>query len=1339
MPLKIPPRPFPFPHATRDMEVERHAMMRLARITLVGFKSFADKTDFTFDAPVTAIVGPNGCGKSNVVDALKWVLGERSAKSLRGKEMADVIFAGSAGRKPSGMAAVTLTFDNPVLEEAPRTERTALEESDPGMDGEADPSTNGRDPGAGGGGFIDRSIRRPLPIDTETVDVERRLYRDGTSQYLINGQKARLKDIRELFLDTGVGADAYSIIEQGKVDAMLLANPVERRHIFEEAAGVARFKTRRVEAQRKLERTEVNLVAAREQLASTERRLRLVRGQAAKARKFQELDLELRALRTALAFDQYDDLRARLDGLTSRMHDLDAQRREALETLSDLEERKQQAELERHDAQSRRHELESSRASANHRAEAASQRLAMTERAGEDARRRIEEERARLARLDEALASLESSREAHEQAIASLEEELRAAEADLDRAGAERAETQNRIASERSRLGELQSTVSRIDRERAALEARRESDEARAASVSEEATSAREAADRLRAERDELRGRRAEGEEALAERRAAVEDLSRRIEALQSTGHTLSADQRSLAQEAQSAEQRRAALESRGSALREMIEAHAGFADAVRAVLEKRDEAGESNPFRLVIAPLADLIEVDAEHAPGVEAALGANLQALVVDSLAELLDSPALEELPGRVAFLPSRSLLGSPRGVDALPPAALGLDPNVAIPLLDLVRPDARAQEVVRRLLGRTFLVRDLDAALMLAAGPLSTLSNVRFVTRDGGVLEPAGRVVAGPSSSAAVEGGGLLQRRTELATIERELADLDESLEALRARLRSVDARYAENESALTDLRARLSEGERAVIASESELERLDADLARLERDLPAEQERIESLIQRAASLAREQEETKERLASLSRLHEEQRQAAEQTAERLESFQRELDEASERVASARVEASQRSEKLAAARRDLRRVELEIDNAAADRRRAGDAVDHAQEQIAEHERVVEEARAEIESARAEGEAAEAEIESAAQELEETAARAASLGEKVAASRERAQQLERDWNSLEVSRREIEVRRENLEERAVEELSLDLSAEHEEYAQMMAAGDVQRIDQDATGAEIEELRSAIKKLGNVNLDAIEEEGALEEQNEDLVQQVADIDAARLQLEKLIEQLNTASEQRFKETFERIQENFAGADGMFRKLFGGGRAELKLLPDGETGRIDWLESGVQIMAKPPGKEPRAISQLSGGEKSLAAVALLMAIFKSKPSPFCVLDEVDAALDEANVGRFCAVVRQFLDQSHFIVITHHKRTMQAADQLFGVTMQERGVSRKVHVKFEDVAPATKPPKQTPPEPAAVKTNGHANGDTPPRRRSLRAQLADLREPPASPASPATNAE
>jgi chromosome segregation protein len=289
-----------------------------------------------------------------------------------------------------------------------------------------------------------------------------------------------------------------------------------------------------------------------------------------------------------------------------------------------------------------------------------------------------------------------------------------------------------------------------------------------------------------------------------------------------------------------------------------------------------------------------------------------------------------------------------------------------------------------------------------------------------------------------------------------------------------------------------------------------------------------------------------------------------------------------------------------------------------------------------------------------------------------------------VLGARQQASIIDRDWNSLEITKRELEVRRETLEQRAQEDLSLDLAWEYPDFQRLMVDGDVTRVDVERTQPEIDELRETIKKLGNVNLDSIEEELSLEGRNEELIKQVADIDSAVTQLKALIERLSAVSLERFKQSFETIREFFSGQNGMFRRLFGGGKAELRLMPLPETGQIDWLESGIEVMAKPPGKEPRSISQLSGGEKTMTAVALLMSIFQSKPSPFCVLDEVDAALDDANVERFAGILRQFLDRCHFIVITHNKKTMQVADQLYGVTMQERGVSRRVQVRFEHIS-------------------------------------------------------
>ena len=388
--------------------------MRLAKVTIAGFKSFADSTEFRFDLPITGIVGPNGCGKSNVVDAIKWVLGERSAKSLRGDAMLDVIFAGSAARKPLGAASVTLTFDNPVIE---TPKRQNLETSKLDLEGAAtvdltnavsddaqvalatEAEEDGGAPPAESSPSINlkSTTNRLLNIDCDRVDVTRRLYRDGTSEYLINGEKVRLRDIKELFMDTGIGTHAYSIIEQGRVDAMLMANPIERRAILEEAAGVAKFKARKIEAARKLERSEVNLVRVREELANTERRLRIVKGQAAKARKFREMDVRYRQLRIDLALDMYHELRERLTGLTSQITELETKRNAMVEMLRQCEDEKQSAEITRHDLQLQQRDLEQRRTELIASRKHAEQRRDMTERNIAEARQHIEEDRTRLA------------------------------------------------------------------------------------------------------------------------------------------------------------------------------------------------------------------------------------------------------------------------------------------------------------------------------------------------------------------------------------------------------------------------------------------------------------------------------------------------------------------------------------------------------------------------------------------------------------------------------------------------------------------------------------------------------------------------------------------------------------------------------------------------------------------------------------------------------------------------------------------------------------------------------------------------------------------------------
>ena len=1299
--------------------------MRLTKLTVNGFKSFADTTEFAFEHPITGVVGPNGCGKSNVVDAIKWVLGERSSKSLRGTEMLDVIFAGSAGRKPGGMASVKLTFENPVVDERAierASERARAEEESTDADASASGTASVPD--------APRTTHhaRRLPFDADEVEIERRLYRDGTSEYLINGRQARLKDIREMFLDTGVGADAYSIIEQGKVDAMLLASPQERRTIFEEAAGIAKYKQRRVEAQRKLERTETNLKITKDELDATERRLRMIRGQAAKARKFQELDAELRAWRMALAFDQHEDLCARIDGLTSRQGRLAGERDAAHTVVAELEQRRQELEQERHAALAAVRSIEQRKLSAEHALAQAQQRRQMISRLVDQIEADANADRAALsdgrARLSEAETSIVAQREE----IAALAEKLGEAERSLQESAMARAAVAEALG-DAQRQGQMRgAAAARIDRERVQLVAQVESAARMAAGL-------REQIDKLGAD-----GARAEQEcEALRTQRAAAADaMERARDGANATGAELSEAEAQLAQlgedrmaragEAGSLQQELARVETRLAALTEMTRERVGFAEAVRRAMSLRDEG---RGLRGVIAPLADLIrtKTDARTGGAVELALGRDLQALVVGSLADVPGDEDLGAVGGRVAFLPLAGRSGAPAAESADVPGIVALRP--------LVEPASEGEHaaaldaLLDSLLGRAYLVPDLDAAVLLGAGPLP---GCRFVTLAGQVIDPQGRIESGPRDAGASQGIGLLERHNELAALRATAAEVAARLGVAQQSLSAVDEEASALSAKVGRLRAALGEAQRSAAVEGGRAERFGHEVERLERESARREAEAAQLRERLARFESDASSQREKAAALGRLAEEEMAAAAALVAELGAHQARADAAAEQVAAARVEAGRLNQELSGARREVSRLETMRDEQS---RRVRDI----ESRLASHAGRLEEqavganeAIATIESATGAIASLAGELEGASESLAVVEAGWAEAGERLSAARQRVSIVERDWHSLEASRRELEVKRETVEQRTLEDLGTDLRTHGAEYRELIASGGVSRPDHAVAQRAIDEHKREIARLGSVNLDALEEEKNLEGQNEALVRQVQDIEAARVQLATLIDRLNVVSKERFGDVFRTIQEQFGGESGMFRRLFGGGKAEVRLMPlvkeveqpDGsvakvETDEIDLLESGIEVVAKPPGKEPRAISQLSGGEKTLTAVALLMSIFRSKPSCFCVLDEVDAALDEGNVGRFNSVIRDFTDRSAFIVITHNKRTMQNADHLYGVTMQERGVSTRVSVRFEEVGKdgkITAPKAHAEERPAAPTVEADPAADAPRQRKEAK---------------------
>ncbi len=1327
--------------------------MRLVKLSLAGFKSFADPTEFVFEDEVTGIVGPNGCGKSNVVDAIKWVLGERSSKSLRGTEMLDVIFAGSAGRKPAGMASVTLTFENPISENASSALPVeVLAPEEPALtaaEGETPASPSQTEEPEEERSLVDASVkgRRGLPIDADIVEVERRLYRDGTSQYLINGGRARLRDIRELFMDTGIGADAYSIIEQGKVDRMLLASPQERRSIFEEAAGVAKYKQRRIEATRKLEKTEVNLATTRQQLESTERRLRLVKGQAAKARKFQTLDSELTAWRTAVTFDQYDELRTRLDGLASRQSDLEMQRTAANENTGQLDLARQEAEALRTEKQNAGRLLEQERLNIAFQSSQASQRREMAQRQLADVQARLAHDRERLAVLQQELVQVGASIADASETLAADAEKRDEHERTLSALTAERASLLADVQARESDLAHKRHAMHQIDRERAGLIASAESEERQARALSDQieglerrveqiiagralterdGNDAREAFDRFGAEASRLEG----------ELEAALVELER-----------LSGGRDSLARRVGDLQQDLARVESRRATLREMAESHAGYADAVRSVLNAR----QTGRFSGVLGPLADLIDVHPSATHAVEAALGTGLQALVVASSTQLPTAEELASLEGRVTFLPLDAADRARTG--EFPGTITDVDPSLAdrvVRLGGLVTPRSEHAAALARtlehLLGQTYLVESIDNALMLCASGVLT-AGARFVTRNGTVLESDGRIIAGPLGVDGESGIGVLERREELARLDDQASQTRAQLDAAKGELATVGSAAAAVGEQTGLLRRSLAESQRQAVAHHSLMERKAADLARIARDESESGQQLEALRARQGRISGEATELRERAQKLGALLEEQTAQAAKAEADCHASRARAESLSEQCTQAKVAVERLASQAAVARRELARLELARDEAERQKRDLGSHEQQGASRVEELDAAIKESEIQIEQSGAALAEASAQSESMNREIAAAGEALAEASERLNAAREHSMTLERDWNALEITRRELEVKRETIEERTLQELKLELAFEYPDYRELIASGDVIRPDPVAAATAIADLREQIKSLGNVNLDAIDEEGTLETANESLVRQVSDLDNARATLVELIEKLNILSKERFGTVFTKIQEQFGGADGMFRRLFGGGKAELRLMPlikeienaDGsiskvETEEFDLLESGIEVVAKPPGKEPRSISQLSGGEKTLTAVALLMSIFRSKPSCFCILDEVDAALDESNVNRFGQVVRQFTDLSHFIVITHNKRTMQQADRLFGVTMQERGVSTRVTVKFEQVGKdgAIKHEAAEQAKTAVPTETPSAHGDEPSKPGPLRRALAEMHEKTKSPA-------
>ena len=1200
--------------------------MRLSKITISGFKYFADTTEFVFDAPIIGIVGPNGCGKSNVVDALKWVLGERSAKSLRGEAMLDVIFAGSAVRKPLGAATVILTFENPV---------TNAQTKDP-------------------------ANRRFLSLDTDEVAVGRRLYRDGRSEYLLNGSKVRLKDIRDLFMDTGIGTNAYSIIEQGRVDAMLQANPTERRGILEEAAGISRFKLRRKEAQRKLERTEINLVRVREQLANTQRRLKTVQGQAEKAKKFSALDTRLRVLRTSVVLDQFHELHLQIFGLTSQLSQIEEDRQQITSRVVDLEDAKRQTEVDRHTLQKSHQSLLQETTEHDATIKHATQRCEMMERSLNESRVQIADERSRLSELRTRESVLGGQREDSAEQIAASAERLADIDRQVDTISSEHTAFQQEVVDVQDLLSKIQDELEEEGALQSRLAAVAQSANDRLISQQENRDRALSNKSKIEEELATCRSHKENTNNQMQESMRTVEQLEAVLHTHDNASHSLGKQAERLASDLETMRHQRAASGSRLHLLEEMQDAREGLTDAVKHVLDHPEQ------FPQVRGMLGDAIDTNHADAQLVEIALGQDVQLLLVDTTESVQEvEQQLGDVSGRVGLL-AMDITDSTDSTDL---------PN-ATPLLSMIQVANHAQGAASKLLGHTAVVNDLSTAVSLQ----QSTPNWRFVTRQGELVEADGRIFVGNTTTK--DQMGWLTRRIEMGALTVEVSALDQQIDQRQSQLGDLLHENEQAKQQQRDSAQRVRDTRNSVVEYEYQLQRIDDDINRCSRQIYVITEEVSELDQQISDSETQYKNAQERTSTASSRIDACTSLRQEKKDQLDTSFTKSNAATEQLTAARVELGQIGEKHEADRRELRHVDAAIEEASRQRSLLQDQISRRLGQLEQFEASKQESQKEIDLCKSESLRCKDQLDAYHQKSKEADAAVEEAATLLQRTRNKGEILQNNFHALELSKREAEIKRENLEERTLEELELDVCKEYSSWKSDASTAERPAEDREPMEAEVLSLREEIRKLGNVNLDAIEEEKNLEDRNVELAQQVIDIDASVESLTKLITELENLSMSKFEETFNAIREHFAGPQGMFRKLFGGGSADIMMLPD-EDGNIDMLEAGIEIKAKPPGKQPRVISQLSGGEKAMTAVALLLSIFKAKPSPFCILDEVDAALDESNTHRFASVLHHFLDSTHFIVITHQKRTMLECNKLHGVTMQERGVSKHVAVTVDEV--------------------------------------------------------
>lgn len=1181
--------------------------MYLKRIEVQGFKSFANKINFQFHNGITGIVGPNGSGKSNVADAVRWVLGEQRIKQLRGASMQDVIFSGTETRKPLGFAYVAITLDN------------------------AD---------------------HQLAIDYDEVTVARRLYRSGESEYLINGSPCRLRDINELFYDTGIGKEGYSIIGQGQIDQILSGKPEDRRELFDEAAGIVKFKRRKITAEKKLEDERQNLVRVNDILQEQEKQIEPLEKQSEKAkvylRKKEELKnydvnvflLENKRIRDQLADvvqkydiasddlartkERHEKIKNEYEQMEQTIEELNAAIEAGRTSLTDTSVLRGKLEGEINVLKEQIHSAEGNKAHFQTRLDTLS----------EDIRLKQVEKESILSdkkNIDDKLAQIEEARKEARDALLKVQGRIEALNNGIEENKNAIIQILNERAAIKTQIGRLDSTMEQIQIRKAELNSRilrvRSDEEEQSAAIQE----LEQEFENVTAEISELNRDKKKMETRIEEMKGELSGTDAKLQKAQEAYH-----------------QEKSKLE----AITNLTERYEGYGSSIKRVMECREKE------KGIIGVVADIITVEKKYETAIEIALGGNIQNIVTENedIAKRMIAFLKENRFGRATFLPLTSITNPQEFKN---PEALG-EKGVIGMADELVSIDKRYRNVARALLGRIMVVDNVDHAVQIAR---KYDYGIRMVTIEGELLVPGGAISGGAFKNSS----NLLSRRREMEELGKKVKALAAQIEQCQKDIENIkqerntlrteieNKKNLIQEKFIAQNTARLS-----VIKAQERME----ETARGAGELKSEQAEIE---QRICDITEEKEQIIQKLADSEQVEQELTDKIGQAQTELDETRKDETEKSAKASSWDVEVQKMMQRQEFEQQNVSRIDGELLRLEHDLEEIKEGLSNNDRDVAHKKESIEQIEQTIEASHT----AQTETE---MKLKDDTARREELFAKQKNFFSEREALSEQMNSLDKEVYRLNAQRERMEESMETQINYMWDEYEITLSDAASLREESMNDLSVMKKEIARLKDEIRKLGDVNVNAIEDYKNLMDRYTFLKTQHDDLVEAEKTLQGIITDLDTAMRAQFKEKFADICREF---DKVFKELFGGGRGDLEL-QEGE----DILEAGIRIIAQPPGKKLQNMMQMSGGEKALTAIALLFAIQNLKPSPFCLLDEIEAALDENNVGRFAKYLHKLTKHTQFIVITHRRGTMEKVDRLYGITMQEKGISALVSVNLID---------------------------------------------------------